>query len=91
MQGQGQGQDQIYGYARSEPPNSLYGTVQRKRNGKTPPKIPPKPTLSALMGLEPHSDAEALVDDVFVSVPKRGASVLDSLSNGLTVRNVSHV
>ena len=81
----------IYGYARSEPPSGPYGTLGRKSTGKVPPKIPPKPSLSALMGLGPHSDAEALVDDVFVSVPKRGASVLDSLTNGLTVRNISHV
>ncbi len=79
--GGGGGGDPLYGYAQSEPPNGVYGTLQRRPSGnrcvcqtdvqiwqnawvfflnsfpscRVPPAIPPKPSLSALLGLDDSS------------------------------------
>ena len=67
--------DGLYGYAQSEPPNGLYGTVQRTGR-KIPPKIPPKPSLSALLGFPgkvgDSSDGGFMGDDVFLTTPQAG-------------------
>lgn len=86
----------LYGYAQSEPPTSgLYGTLQQplrshSRSGMQPPAIPPKPSLSALLGLQQEMD---LGGDGDASRPKRSNSSdnLSSANNGLTVRNISQV
>lgn len=90
-------QEATYGYAHSEPPNGLYGSINRR---KVPPEIPPKPSLSALLGLSSQSDtaSDVVMDDVFShGPPKISNNVINhNKENGgqvstLSVRNISQV
>lgn len=97
----GAGGDPLYGYAQSEPPTSgIYGTLVRPggsgRNG-APPAIPPKPSLSALLGIgngagvHPGGGSPLLADDGGGGNLRRSGSADNVGHAGLTVRNVSQV
>ncbi len=89
--------DLLYGYAQSEPPNGLYGTLSGRssRGGsgrRTPPRIPPKPSLGALLGLNENNingTSAHFSDDTQQN--KRRSDSSENLGAGLTVRNVSQV
>lgn len=85
--------DGLYGYAQSEPP--LYGTAKKK----VPPQIPPKPSLSALLGLGADNNNGSEVEDVFLTTPhQRGRrkslthmGAANLANGGTAVRNITHV